>query len=49
MLQLILDSIDLGDLMSGIIGNWTKLALGAVTLSFDVSTKMLLKICIQLA
>ena len=37
MLQLICDSIDLGDLASGIMGNWAKLVLGMITLLADVS------------
>ena len=37
MLQLILDSVDLGDVKSGLVGNWAKLLLGAVTIGFDVS------------
>jgi len=35
MLQLIFDSIDLGDLASGILGNWAKLTLGMITLLAD--------------
>jgi len=34
--QLVFDSIDLGDLMGGIMGNWAKLALGVLTLCLDV-------------
>jgi len=35
MSQLIFDSIDLGDLASGIMGNWAKLVLGMITLLAD--------------
>ncbi len=40
MLQLIFDSIDLGDLKGGLYGNWAKLLLGILTLGFDVSLKL---------
>jgi len=33
--QIILDSVDLGDLRGGIMGNWAKLVLGMITLCAD--------------
>jgi len=35
ILQIVLDSIDIGDLREGIMGNWVKLALGLITLCVD--------------
>lgn len=35
MFQLILDSVDLGDVKGGLVGNWAKLLLGALTIGFD--------------
>lgn len=45
MLQLLLDSINLGDVQHGLLGNIPKLILGFITLSFDVSMDGLSIIC----
>lgn len=37
MLQLVLDSVDLGDFQNGLLGNIPKLILGFITLSFDAT------------
>jgi cystinosin len=37
MLQLVLDSVDIGNIKNGLLGNVPKLILGLITLSFDVS------------
>lgn len=45
MLQLLLDSINLGDVKHGLLGNIPKLILGFITLSFDVSICVLFYEC----